>query len=107
MTTYKYHIHHDENQCTNIDLVSPELTDAQLNIEYESIDVELRLYSLSKNFNLSCNTQQDESGGVVVDFRNFKSSDEADSFIKQFPEWLKTRIDTRFCPVIQREEALS
>jgi hypothetical protein len=106
MNTYKYHIHHDEDHCTKNDLIGPELTEAQLNIEYESIDIELHLYSLSKNFTLSCNTQQDENGGVLVDLRNFRSGEEADTFIRQFPEWLKTRIDTRFCPIIQKDESL-
>jgi hypothetical protein len=103
MTSYTYYIYHDENQCTNYDLIRPELTDDQLNIEYESIDTELHLYALLNNFELLCNTQQDEKGGVVVCFRNFKSGEEADLFARQFPEWLKTRINTRFCPVIQRE----
>lgn len=103
MNSYKYHIYHDENQCVKNGLTKSELTDAQLNIEYESIDIELHLYSLLKNFELLCNTQYDEKGGVVVDFKNFKSSDEADTFIGQFPDWLKTRIDTGFCPIIQKE----
>jgi len=103
MTSYKYHIYHDENQCTKNGLGRPELTDAQLNIEYDSIDTELHLYSLSKNFELLCSTEHYEKGGVVVNFKNFKSSEEADTFIGQFPDWLKTRIDTSFCPIIQRE----
>jgi hypothetical protein len=107
MHSYTYHIYHDENQCTNDDLISSELTDAQLNIEYESIDTELHLYALLMDFELLCNTQQDEKGGVVVHFRNFKSSEEANLFVRQFLEWLKTRINTRFCPVIQREESLA
>jgi hypothetical protein len=103
MHSYTYHIYHDENQCTNNDLIRAELTDDQLNIEYESIDTELHLYALLNNFGLLCDTQQDEKGGVVVHFMNFKSGEEADVFVRQFPEWLKTRINTRFCPVIQRE----
>ncbi len=105
MPSYKYHIYHHEDECSGNDLTRPELTHNQLNIEYESIDTELHLYALSKNFELLCNTQQDEKG-VVVYFRNFRSREEADTFIKQFPQWLKTRIDTRFCPLIQREESL-
>jgi len=107
MNSYKYHIHHNNVQCIGRDIIKPELTHSQLNIEYESIDTELHLYALSKNFELLCNTQQDEKGGVVVDFRNFRSSEEADIFVKQFPEWLKTRIDTGFSPVIQKEESLA
>lgn len=107
MNSYKYHIHHNAVQCIGNDIIKPELTYSQLNIEYESIDTELHLYALSKNFELLCSTQQDEKGGVVVDFRNFRSSEEADTFVKQFPEWLKTRIDTSFCPIIQREESLA
>jgi len=107
MHSYTYSIYHDENHCTHNDLISSELTDTQLNIEYDSIDTELHLYALLKHFNLLCNTQQAEKGGVVVCFRNFKSSEEADLFVRQFLEWLKTRINTRFCPVIQREESLA
>jgi len=105
MHSYTYHIYHDEHHCTS-DL-RDELTDAQLNIEYESLDTALHLYALLNNFGLLCATQQDEKGGVVVRFMNFKSGEEADLFVRQFPEWLKTRINTRFCPVIQREEALA
>jgi len=107
MHCYKYHIYHDENHCTNNHLIRPEITDSKLDTEYESIDTALHLYALLKNFNLVCDTQQDEKGGVVVYFRNFRSSEEADLFVRQFQEWLKTRIDTRFCPVIQREESLA
>lgn len=107
MNSYKYHIYHDEKQCTKNNLATPELTDAQLNIEYESLDTELHLYALEKNFELLCNTQLDEKGGVVVYLRNFRSSEEADIFVGAFPQWLKTRINTRFCPIIQRETALA
>jgi len=106
LNNYKYHIYHNEDQCSKDDQIRTKLTDAQLNIEYESIDIALHLYSLSKNFDLSCDTQYDEKGGVVVDLKNFQSNEEADAFIGQFPEWLKTRINTRFCPVIQREKDL-
>jgi hypothetical protein len=101
MNSYRYHIYHDENQCAKNGRARSKLTDAQLNIEYESIDAELHLYSLYKHFELLCNTQPYEKGGVVVDFINFKSREEADTFIGQFPNWLKTRIDTGFSPVIQ------
>jgi len=70
------------------------------------LDIALHLYSRSKNFELACATQYDENGGVVVDLRNFQSSEEADAFMGQFPEWLKTRIGTRFCPVIQKDTEL-
>ncbi|MGZ4955390.1 MAG: hypothetical protein ACXV8Q_09785 [Methylobacter sp.] len=71
MNTYKYHIHHDENQCTMDDRIRTKLTDSQLYIEYLSIETELHLYALSKNFSLSCNTQFDDGDGILVDFRNF------------------------------------
>ena len=107
MNSYTYHIYHDEDQCTKNDLIKPELTKSQLYVEYQSIETELHLYALSKNFSLSCNTQYDDEDGILVDFRNFKSSEEAETFIREFPEWLKTRINTRFCPVIQRETELA
>lgn len=104
MNNYKYRIYHDDNQCTTEDLIRSALTKKQLDHEYDNIETALHLFSCSKNIELSYDTKLSEKGGVLVTLRNFKSAQEANKFLEQFPSWLRARIPTRFCPAIQREK---
>lgn len=105
MNSYEYRIYHADDQCTKEDRIRSALTTEQLNHEYDGIDTALHLYSRSKNIKLSYDTKRSEEGGVLVTLRNFESAQEADTFIRQFPDWLKARVPTRFCPAIRKEQA--
>jgi hypothetical protein len=105
MTSYSYRIYHDDEQCTKEERTRSALNSEQLEHEYDSIDMELHLYSRSKNTELSYDTKRSEQGGVLLTLRNFSSTQEADTFIEQFLNWLRDRLRTRFCPAIQREQA--
>jgi hypothetical protein len=105
MISYRYRIYHDDEQCTKGDRIRPALNSEQLEHEYDSINMELHLYSRSKNTELSYDTKRSERGGVLLTLRNFGSAQEADTFIEQFPNWLRNKLRTRFCLAIQREQA--
>ena len=102
MISYRYRIYHDDEQCTKEDRIRSALNSEQLEHEYNNIKMELHLYSRSKNVELSYDTKRSEEGGVLLTLRNFDSAQEADAFIGQFPDWLRNRLQTCFCPVIQR-----
>ena len=103
MTTHGYRIYHDESECTKQDRIRSELNSEQLDHEYDNIGTALHLYARSKNVELMYDTKRSDKGGVLVTIRNFDSAQDADTFIEQFPNWLRAKLPTRFCPVVERE----
>ena len=99
MNAYKYRIYHDEDHCSKVDLARPVLTIEQLELEYDSIEIELHLFSREKNVSVSCEIARSQQGGVVVVIRGFNSEKDADKFIGEFPAWLKNKLgNSHFCP---------
>ena len=102
MPTYKYHLYHSEEECSKEDLLRDKLTEEQIEHEYDSLETELHLFSRSKELDIVFEIDSHSQNGVIVKVRGISNEQEADDLIGEFPEWLKKRIPTRFCPIIKK-----